>query len=179
MYFKGRGVDQDFSKSRNWSERSAEDGMVDSQIRLAQIYQYGLGVDTNLSDALEWYQRAAAQGNPVAQYNVGALLASTSEELSQAVNWYSRSAEQGNVDAQVELGDIYSTGLLGRVDNVEAAIWYRKAAQQNNAKAQYQLAALLGGVPGIQPNPDEAFTLYGQSARQGICRANQGWVKPI
>jgi hypothetical protein len=58
----------------------------------------------------EGMQRLAEQGDPVAQFEVGARYATgedVPQDYSQALIWFSKAAEQGNVAAQATLGAYY------------------------------------------------------------------------
>ena len=122
MYFSGRGTARDYDESLVWLEKAATLGHIDSQVKTAHLYQYGLATAVNLVAALKWYELAANQGDSVAQFNAGSILASRGGEersLSQdALDWYQLSANQGNRDAQLAMGDIYRLGKRGAVDNL-------------------------------------------------------------
>ena len=44
MYFKGRGVAQDYFEAVNWYRKSAEQGVAEAQINLGLMYNDGHGV---------------------------------------------------------------------------------------------------------------------------------------
>lgn len=50
--------------------QAAENGLIDAQCELGQLYGYGRFVEKDLEKALMWYQRAAAQGYKPAQTSV-------------------------------------------------------------------------------------------------------------
>ena len=51
----------------------AEKGEVDSQYKLASMYQFGNGTPIDLEEAIKWYEKAADQGNSSAQNNLALL----------------------------------------------------------------------------------------------------------
>ena len=49
----------------------AEQGVVESQFALGNMYFKGNGVEQNIEEALRWYRRAAEKGNAMAQLKLG------------------------------------------------------------------------------------------------------------
>lgn len=49
----------------------AEQGVVESQFALGNMYFKGNGVEQNIEEALKWYRRAAEKGNAMAQLKLG------------------------------------------------------------------------------------------------------------
>lgn len=65
------------------------------------------------STALEHFRPLAAEGNPFAQYSLGAMYAlgqGVDQSYQEAAAWYRRAAEQGDAYAQSNLGVMYSQG---------------------------------------------------------------------
>jgi TPR repeat protein len=54
MYEFGQGVSQDDTKAAAWYLRAAEQGMVDAQAKLAEMYEEGRGVPKDLKEAERW-----------------------------------------------------------------------------------------------------------------------------
>ena len=52
----------------------AEQGVVESQFALGNMYFKGNGVEQNIEEALKWYRRAAEKGNAMAQLKLGFIL---------------------------------------------------------------------------------------------------------
>ncbi len=67
MYYSGTGVARDYTKAREWYEKSAAQGNANAQAMLGAMYAEGLGVTHNDAKAREWLKKAAAQGNPNAR----------------------------------------------------------------------------------------------------------------
>ncbi len=73
IYYKGKGVPQDYKKALKWYTLSAEQGNKVAQYNLGVIYSFGLGVVPDYKTALKWYNLSSEQGNALAQYNLGRL----------------------------------------------------------------------------------------------------------
>lgn len=88
----------------------------------------------------------AKDGNPDAQYNVGALYANglgVDQNHGVALKWFSASANQGNPQAMLSLGMLYADGS-GTQQNLGAAyVWFRLALKYgaNNPSFQGQISA--------------------------------------
>jgi len=77
-----------------WQPR-AEDGDVEAQFHVAQIFERGLGVAPDYASAATWYTRAAEQGHGPSQVSLGYLyeegLGVEADEVA-ALNWYRQAA---------------------------------------------------------------------------------------
>ena len=70
MYFEGRGVDKNYQKALEYLNKSADQGNVDAQVNLGDIYYKLNEVDQDYEKALQWYKKAADQGDAEAQFNL-------------------------------------------------------------------------------------------------------------
>lgn len=114
---------------------------------------------------------AAANGDPSAQFEVGARLAEgkgTSQNFKDAAKWYQRSAEQGFAQAQYRLGTLYERGLGLKPDMERAGDWYKRAAEQGNIKAMHNLAVLSANQSKGSPDYATAAQWFGQAAELGL-----------
>ena len=73
IYYKGKGVPQDYKTALKWYTLSAEQGNKVAQYNLGVMYSFGLGVIPDYKTALKWYNLSSEQGNALAQYNLGRL----------------------------------------------------------------------------------------------------------
>jgi TPR repeat protein len=71
----GQGGPVDVSRAAGLYRNAAEQGDIDAQNNLGEIYETGRGVSKNLDEALLWYGRAAEKGLGSAQFNAGRLWA--------------------------------------------------------------------------------------------------------
>ncbi len=114
---------------------------------------------------------AAAKGDPSAQFEVAARMASgmgTDQDLDGAVNWYKRSAAQGFAQAQYRLGTLYERGLGVDKDLARASVWYERAASQGNIKAMHNLAVVTAGRSAGDPDYKGASVWFSKAAEYGL-----------
>ena len=126
-YFRGEGVEQDFSQAALWLRKSADQGHAVAQQALGTLFEKGQGIEQDYAQAGYWYRKAAAQNDPLAQYCLGLMYMwghGVGMDHSQAAAWYRKAAEQGNKNAQWQLGNLYSDGLGVAVDYSEAYFWW-------------------------------------------------------
>lgn len=160
------------------TKRKAEQGDVNSQFSLAEMYMHGKGVAKDDAKAKEWIQKAAPQtqiaaeqGNAIAQYFLGIMYGAgigVLKDYSKAVEWYQKAAEQGLAKAQSSLGSMYSKGEGVSKDYAKAAEWYQKAAAQGYAYAQLFLGMMYSDGEGVPKDYAKAVELYQKAAVQGI-----------
>ena len=128
-----------------WYRRAAEQGHMESQARLAKIYELGLyEVERDAIESIKWYRRAAEQGHVDSQCYLGFVYKSGTEvdkDYIEAARWYRRAAEQGDSGAQYSLGSLYEENGESQ-DYVEALKWYCRAAEQGHRRAQDKLLSL-------------------------------------
>jgi TPR repeat protein len=90
-------------------------------------------------------QRLADDGDPAAQFAIGAHYA-TGEEVeqnySEAVRWFSSAAEQGHVVAQATLGAYYWAGRGVAQDLGKAYYWSILAQAGGDEASKYRVAVL-------------------------------------
>ena len=73
MHANGRGIAQDFQEAIKWYTKSAEQGNVNAQYNLGNLYLRGQGASQNDNLAFSWFIKAAEQGDAPAQYNLGRM----------------------------------------------------------------------------------------------------------
>lgn len=81
-------------------------------------------------DAYKRFLQSAQQGDPVAQNNIGRMLADgrgVKQDSAKAVQWFTSAAKQGNVDAEMNLGVAYLYGQGVSRDQTQACSWFNKA----------------------------------------------------
>ncbi len=121
-----------------------------------------------------YYLDRARAGDPVAQFNIGALYArgdGPAQDFSRAAAWFREAASTGNIAAQFDLAVMYERGL-GVAENMSKAVaWYQRAADQNYAPAQYNLAIAYAEGRGAPQDAVTAASWYHQAAAQGLVPA--------
>lgn len=138
-------------------KRSAEQGNVANQLKLAVKYSTGEGVAKDQAEASRWYLRAAEAGDVQAMYEVslrhrhGYGLA---KNTANANVWRQRAATGGHPEAAYELARTYGTvDRRGAVISNEHAgdigenpkqlvMWLTRASQFGSAMAKHDLALI-------------------------------------
>jgi localization factor PodJL len=114
---------------------------------------------------------AAANGDPSAQFEVGARLAEgrgIDQNFTEAARWYQRAASQGFAQAQYRLATLYERGLGLKKDLARARTWYQRAAEAGNVKAMHNLAVLSAGRTGEAPDYQTASRWFERAAGLGL-----------
>ncbi len=188
MYYKGKGVKQDYSKALYLYKKAAEQGHMASAITVAYMYENGLGTALNYQSAMRWYQKAAEKGYASAQKAIGDLYLlgkGVSRNDSAAAQWYQKAASQNFVEAQCLLGYLYVRGRGISQDIEKGRELLEEGVKQNNACSQHYLAFLyMNGLITVLPSTDKALELDQLAARNGnpeaqynMGKANEiGWL---
>lgn len=114
---------------------------------------------------------AAANGDPSAEFEVGARLAEgkgTDQNFKEAAKWYQRAASKGFIQAQYRLGTLYERGLGLKADEERAKDWYQRAAEQGNVKAMHNLAVLSANSRKGAPDYALASKYFSDAAEHGL-----------
>jgi len=147
----------------------AEQGDVEAQKNLGNIYIFGEGVPKDAVEAVKWWRMAAEQGYDKAQNNLGLSYErgeGVPKDMVEAMKWYRKAAEQGLAMAQVNIGSCYERGYVGGMPSpVQAEKWYRKAAAQGLVEALVSLGFCYYNR-GLK-NPAEAVKWWRKAAEQG------------
>lgn len=166
----------------------AEQGDVESQVIVGEIYERGMGVAPDYALAANWYRLAAEAGNRRAQVNLGHLYETgrgVAQDPQVALDWYRRAAGR---DVSIELdsgspepaGPAESLLLESRTRELEAALAKlraelaeaQRALGESSSRAQEaerRLAAVPPPTPAPPALPDrsaEIATLQQELARR-------------
>lgn len=159
---------------------SAEKGLAEAQLVVAECYADGTGVERDNRLALIWYLRAAEQGLAAAQFAVGHAYDSgpgVAEDLKLARRWYREAAAQGHPGAQLALdrldtegdGRVNRSGIM-RVGNRERRTsdtrWIKYAAH-GRADDFFHLATMFELGVSIEKNHKQARVWYKKAAELG------------
>ncbi|NUJ78492.1 SEL1-like repeat protein [Methylocystis sp. FS] len=122
-------------------------------------------------DALATIERLAVEGNPVAQYEMGARLVEgrgAARDAKVAAHWFEKAAEMGLALAQYRLGSMYERGVGVARDYARARQWYERAADSGNARAMHNVAVLLAEGGDGKPDYAAAAEWFRRAAEYGI-----------
>lgn len=150
---------------------SAEEGHLQAQFLIAQMYQYGSGTDKNLREASKWYSLAADRGLDKAQNNLAVMYLNGRgiiQDTKMAAYWFEKAAAQGHVKSTANLADIYLNGGEGiDVDFLKARKLYLQAAKEGNTKAQNNLGFIYFEGKGVSKNYQTAYMWFHIAAQIG------------
>ena len=145
-------------ESLKYYERSANQGDVQAQNDLGEIYVHGNIVPKDYKVALYWLRKAAQQGHSMAQNNLGNHYHNgfgVEVNIEEALHWYRLSADQGNPMAMRNIASIYSTIIK---DQDTAIRYYEKSANLGNADAMWSLSIIFrDGIDGVKADKELAF----------------------
>lgn len=161
--------------SFNLIKQEAENGNSDSQLVLAQVYDFGDLVGLTKEDrtkAFYWYKKSAEQGNPSAQYALCCCYQSgigTPKNMEESYKWCLRAAEQGRT------GAMYRAAQMAYSKDPSLSFRYFSilATVHNNSSAQLDLGRMYYEGVGVPVDKDEAFTWINMAARNGDSYAKQ------
>jgi TPR repeat protein len=127
---------------------------VEAQLKLGIRYYNGDGVRIDLRQAAHWFQLAADQGNPVAEYELGALYQDGEGGLPRddrrAIELFTRSAAQGLEGANLVLGVDYELGDGIARSRSQSIAYFQRAGRDGlfaaNALASGDAPARLDGA---------------------------------
>jgi TPR repeat protein len=154
--------------------QQAEQGDVEAQFRLGEMYARGRGVKWDDVEAVKWYKLAAEQGDADAQLKLGRMYAAgrgIKQSFAEATKWYRLAAEQGDVEAQFRLRKMYVGNRDVEQDYVEAVKWDMLAAEHGGAEAQLRLGQMYAAGRGVEQDYVEAVKWYMLAAEQGDASA--------
>jgi hypothetical protein len=129
----------DYVKAFRLFKSLAEQGNVDAQFNVGEMYDNGKGVPEDNAKAVYWYRKSAEQGDKWAQFNLGIKYdkgEGVPENDAKAVHWYRKAAEQGLARARLRLSLMYATGDGVPEDYVQAYAWSSIAAVQGEELAK-------------------------------------------
>jgi TPR repeat protein len=115
-----------------------QNGDVDAQSQLGNIYYFGEGVPVDWHEAQGWFRKAAERGRPEAQTKLGVMYfmgQGIPRDIPESVKWFRQAAAQGETSAQVCIGAMYAQGVGVSQDLVEAYTWFLQALAGGNASA--------------------------------------------
>src|SRR4030095_16252684 len=107
----------------------------------------------------------ANNGDVVAQFSLGSLLYSGSEETAQAVEWFRKAATRNYAPAEFQMGQLYDFGFGVPKNEKRALEGYVRAAQHGSAPAARAVGEFYRRGRGVRADTVRAFRWYRQAAR--------------
>lgn len=131
-------------------ESAAEQGDLNSQWILANIYTHDLAAGKDYAKAFEWLQKAAESGHTAAQRELGKRYMwgkGTQRNYDHALKWFKLAAREGDAEAEFFMGVIYLGNKEYKGDQASAMNWFKKAAAAGHKMAINNLAWLYATSP--------------------------------
>lgn len=152
MYQEGvGGFEVDKARALRLFQQSADQGVPEAMLQIADLYARGAGVPANLAMARIWHERAANSGSVEGMYLCAQDFSSPSSELppdyDRARKWYEQAASLGHAEAMRSLGDLYRNGQGVDASMVDALMWYRLAVKAGSVQANVGEAFLMKILP--------------------------------
>ena len=171
-------IEEGISNAISYYEMAANQGNINAQIDLYEIFYVGEYVEENDKEAFKWIKMAAQQGNAEAECSIAhAYVFGTGVEADyeEAVKWYEKAAEQGCKEAIRELGFAYRTGDLHLYPSDEKSFYYyMEAAKQGDAFSQTKIAEFYMEGEGVRKNQKEAEKWYRKAFISYMTEAMEG-----
>ena len=86
MYYKGRGVEVDYTQALAWVEKATAQDDPEAACTLGTMYYNGAGVTPSWRRAREYFTRAIELGNSQAMQNMQTLTKEIQEVMSERSN---------------------------------------------------------------------------------------------
>lgn len=179
LYLNGNGVPADHEEALLWTEKAAERGNLQAQLRLGEISF----LESTKMDAFFWIPKRPSRvihGFVASVIYYGFMAEKEMKEsndyskiIMEAKKWFLKAAEQGSIYAQMRLGDtiIFNKHDSTHKDGAEALSWYLKAAEQGDVMSQYKAGEIYYGGVGVSTDWKQAVSLYRKAAESGLGEA--------
>ena len=168
-YF-GDGVVKDYVKAKEYFEKAAAIGHLQSIVELATLYKQGDGCQKDYQEAFRLYKLAADKGHAYSENKVGLFYDQgwgVQKNESEALKWFERAANHGNAAGMYNCG-VFSEGGTGtEKDFAKAIYWYQKAAEHGYAEANNALGLMYYWGKGVPQDYDVAFSYFEKGAAAG------------
>ena len=163
---------------------SAEKGLSEAQLTVADCYAQALGVERNNSLALVWYQRAAEQDLPVAQFALGQAYehgVGVARDVVLAGQWYREAAGHGHPAARLALDRLDAAGHGRANDSAKVRAGTRERRTDDGRWTRYaahgrvddffHLGTMFEQGIGVEKSSKQARAWYKKAAEMGHAEA--------
>ena len=186
MYMLGDSTRQNIPEGARWLQRSAEGGLPQALVALANLYDVGQGVPLDTARAADLRQQAVRAGNATARGMIEddrkmpgqadfrrANVLYDLKLYDATIPYAKRAAAAGSGNAQYLLGRANHWGLGVPVNLPEAVRLYRAATDRGLEDAARHLAYMYEFGLGVPVNRKTALVYYDRSAAAGNKLARQ------
>jgi len=170
MYYYGNGIEKNYTKAREYYQKSAEANIDGAYYMLGNIYYSGIGVEVDYLKAKEWFLKAAKQNIAGAQYFLGVIHRygkGVEKNNTEAHQWFSTAAVLGSNWGKYELARSYHYGWGVDKDIEKAIKWYSQSADDGFLQSQKELAKMYRNGWGVEMDIPKSVIYFKQAAAQG------------
>ncbi len=128
----------------------------------------------NHEKAGEYFQMLLKSDSTIGHYGVGLLAISPTSDinkLQEAIRHLELAAAREYQPAMIKLGEIYRSGLLGKIDPEQAKKWYYEAAKKNDPDALVNLGLLHYRNEIMSSSPELAHQYMENAMKKGSLQA--------
>lgn len=165
LYYNGKGVGKDLSKSADWAEKSANKGHPGAQYMMGGFSLLGQVLPRNPEKAARWFRLAADQGHREAQFSLGMcyLTADASQEdQDTGLHWLEKASGAGSSSAKIALSQHYV-----RQDPALAFNHLASAANTGSPVAILMLGDYYHNGIGVTKDDTKALQMWKKAADLG------------
>ncbi len=184
-YYSGRdGVQQDYSQTMDWLQKSVDQGNARAQSLLGHMYVTACGVAPDFEKGLELVHAAAAQANSTALNYLGNFYemgrAGLTPDRFEAMDWYIKAVAKRHSSAKKSLSKLRKEADAFRMGTASNEWWeisleeLTELAETGDAEAQRNLGVRYKGYGGIPVDFEKAQYWLEQSAAQTNLSAHYG-----
>ena len=182
LYYKGRGVSQDYKQSLKYFKIAAALGNPLGFYSVGVQYYVGHGVEENVDEAIKWFKDSHKAGYLSATEKLADIYARDKNDQNKANEYYRLAAINGSKNAQQQMANLYINDLFGKEkDLLRAYVWFKLAGvidpdknyKPKLSEAEYQKAQKivanwkLGTAPDFDDKETEDYAIL-------IARASNG-----
>ena len=151
----------------------ANEGISESQYKLALMYRDGKGVERDAELYRAWLYRAASQGHPQAQVAYADLLmdSDSEQDWADAQAFYQSAAAKGNSDAKLKISAMASKNK-SNADREEILDIWKQLADVGHPSNKFQYGMLLLRSALSDDDRAEAFNWFVKYAEEGSPESN-------
>ena len=164
IYQQGMGVQQNYSKVLEWSQKAAFSGDAEGYLRLGHCHEVGMGTAVDMEKAVKAYEVAVSMNNPLAQHKMASMLLTgrgVPKDIAKGLELLQKASDNNNFLASNELGFIFFQGLFGqKQDFARAKALFLKSAEQGNLEGVKNYAIMLKDGLGQKADPAGALRWF-------------------
>lgn len=162
--------------------KSADDGDVNAQYELGDIYFCGKNVMLDRIKAVRYFQMAAKQGHSKAQEKLGEIYFygwGVSKDSEKAAKYLKDATEQNEINAFSRYGECCLKGMGVEADAQKAAEIFLKGSIVGCSECSYQYGLLAQNGNGIPQNLDIAMEFFLKAEKYGHQQAKAAIVELV